>query len=135
MNVFEYNAIETIFVVGMVMLVPIVTVVGIVWALVARSRNDKNLRQSIVENNVSPELAKLLIEERDSKTRLFTTLRWGSALLGLGIGGILAWLLSIDPDDDLLFFIIVMAGMGLGLLVAFIIEMRMRKKMPKDAGN
>ncbi len=118
---------EGIAIVALVMLVPIVTVIGIVWALVARSRNDSKLRQSLVENNVSPELARILIAEKDSKTRLFTTLRWGSALLGLGIGGILAWLLHLD---GLLYLIVVVAGMGLGLLIAFIIEMRIRRNMP-----
>ena len=53
-------------------------------------------------------------------------LRWGCILLGAGLGAAISGWAGTDAKD-LYFWLPIIAGMGLGMLISFIVETKMTK--------
>ncbi len=121
-------------------LIPLVAVIlslglpiaGIIcWSIVSiRTKNrETELRKAIIENHVDAESIKLLIEEKEKTSNKFTMLRWGCILLGGGIGAFFSKVIFGGVDiSDFVFWLPIISGMGLGMLVAFVIEWKLSKK-------
>ena len=85
--------------------IPIVAIIGGIILSIRKNQNETELRRLIIENQTDLETAKALIAEPDKKANKFGTLR-GACLLAFGV--------------------------GLGLLVSFLVEMKLQKKMKNE---
>lgn len=91
-----------------------------------KGKNERIIRQSIIESHLDPETAKLLIEPTKPKSK-YNSLTWGCSLVGLGGGYALQQLFGTDSDESMIVFLSL--GIGLGLLVSFFIRMKLEKKI------
>lgn len=105
-------------------------IIGIISGTVSSIKKhnyEMRIRESIIENHIEPETAKILITPETPKAKSpYTILRWGLALLGIGIGYLFSWLLNLDKDFAILVFMA--AGCGLGLLTSFFVSYRLEQK-------
>ena len=114
--------------------IPIVAIVGGVIATISRKKRETELRKIMVENNVDAERIKLLVEEPDKKINKFVMLRWGCILAFGGLATIVYYFVNSNADpSDMLFWFFLAIGMGIGMLVSFMIEMRITKKEKEKA--
>ncbi|MBR3530469.1 MAG: hypothetical protein IKN83_03800 [Bacteroidaceae bacterium] len=125
-----FHDLEGIFAVTLSLLIPIVAIICGVITSINKKKNETELRKALIENHTDPESIKLLVEEQQEKSNKFIMLRWGCVLLGAGLGAAISGWAGTDPDN-LYFWLPIVAGMGLGMLISFIIE----TKMTKDEKN
>ena len=125
-----FHDLEGIFAVTLSLLIPIVAIICGVLTSINKKKNETELRKALIENHTDPESIKLLVEEQQEKSNKFIMLRWGCVLLGAGLGAAISGWAGTDPDN-LYFWLPIVAGMGLGMLISFIIE----TKMTKDEKN
>ncbi|MCR5078009.1 MAG: hypothetical protein K6A82_08250 [Prevotella sp.] len=108
---------------------------GLVIVFYSRNKNERMVKQAIVENHVDAETARLLVtrfEDEQWKSDPYKNLRAACALLGMGVGYALTWLLHLQPHDGVGFWIVIAVGLGLGLLISFFMETYLdRKKAEK----
>lgn len=117
-------------------------IVAVVMAFVSKMRRDKQqneIRKLVIENNVDPETAKLLVEEpkkRRTKAEMdFGTLRKACLMLGIGLGTLIDKLACIDTKS-IYFWLVIAFGVGIGLLTAFLVEMHFAaKKLPQKGSD
>ncbi|MCR5131852.1 MAG: hypothetical protein K6C10_10395 [Prevotella sp.] len=121
---------EGLFAIILSLTIPIVAIICGAIVSMRKKNRETELRKAIIENNVTnPESIKLLIEEQEKKqSNKFVMLRWGCILLGGGIGAAIPAWFGINPPN-LYFWLPVVAGMGCGMLIAFLIEYKLGKKM------
>ena len=114
--------------------IPIVAIIGGIILSIRKNRNETELRRLIIENQTDLETAKALIAEPDKKSSKFGTLRGACVLLGLGFGALVNSLLNIPMAGVNGFYawILLAFGVGLGLLVSFLVEMKLQKKMKNE---
>lgn len=105
-------------------------IIGIISGTISavkRRNNEMRIRESIIENHVDAETAKILVTPESPKSRNpYATLRWGLALLGIGVGYLTAWALNIDEIVGM--FVLMAGGCGVGLLVSFFVSSQMEEK-------
>ena len=110
---------------------PIVVVVMVLIAKMNKEKQQKELRQLIIENKTDPETAKLLIDEPKKAKKPGTidlgNLRFACMLLGVGLGAGINWLAGINTHN-IYFWLIVAFGIGIGMLCSFLVELRIAKK-------
>lgn len=98
-----------------------------------KNKNARMIRQSIIENHVDNEKAKLLVEpDKSKKKSKYESLRMALLLIGMGLGYVCNLLFDI-PAGDIGFWIVLSTGVGVGLLVAFFIQMKLEKSEPTEA--
>ena len=114
----------------MSLLIPIVAIIYGTMQKMAKMKHEKEIKALIIEHNVDIERTQQLLQEQKASDNQFATLRFGCALVGAGIGAGCYTLLGLD--EDLLLCMAIATGLGAGLLISFIIEMSIRKKMQKD---
>ena len=114
--------------------IPIVAIIGGFISSIRKNQNETDLRRLIIENQTDLETAKALIAEPDKKAGNFGTLRGACALIGLGFGAIASILLGLplNGSKGIYFWILLAFGVGLGLLVSFLVEMKLQKKMKNE---
>lgn len=112
------------------LLLPISAIICWAIASINKKNRETELRKALIENHTDPESIKLLVEEQQEKPNKFIMLRWGCILLGAGLGAAISGWAGTDPDN-LYFWLPIVAGMGLGMLISFIVE----TKMTKDKEN
>lgn len=117
---------------------PIVVVVMVLIAKMNKEKQQKELRQLIIENKTDPETAKLLIDEPKKAKKPGTidlgTLRTACILLGVGLGAAIDWLADISTKS-IYFWLIVAFGVGIGMLCSFLVELRLAKKQHPTEDN
>lgn len=123
MNNFEAGAI----IVSMGILCGIVAIVSTFLVIYHKKRNERIVRQSIIENHVDAETAKLLIEPTKNKDSKYSSLMWGCSLIGLGLGWGTDLLLDLS-EKSLGYYIVLAVGVGIGLLVYFIIKSKLEAR-------
>lgn len=105
-------------------------IIGIISGTISsiKKRNyEMRIRESIIENHVDTETAKILVTpESQKRNDPYAMLRWGLALLGIGVGYLVAWFLDLDKDFG--WFVLMAAGCGVGLLISFFVSLRMEQK-------
>ena len=96
---------------------PIVAIVFAFIDRIKRNRNERDIRQLLIEHHTDMETVKLLLAQQKKPTGAFsyTSLRLSGVLLGGGLGA----MISLDES--------IAIGAGLGLLLTFIIEFVMRR--------
>ena len=117
---------------------PIVVVVMVLIAKMNKEKQQKELRQLIIENKTDPETAKLLIDEPKKAKKPGTvdlgTLRTACMLLGVGLGALINWLANI-ATKNIYFWLIIAFGVGIGMLCSFLVEMHLAKKQHPTEDN
>ena len=108
--------------------IPVVAIICGTILSIRRKNRETELRKAIIENNTDPESIKLLVKEPEKKSSTFTMLRWGCILLGAGLGALIPYLNGITDNGSLRFWLPIIAGMGCGMLIAFVIEYKLTKK-------
>lgn len=112
--------------------IPIVAIIMVFVTVMNKKKQDKEIRQLIIENHTDPETAKLLIDEPKKQPRkmgLFNleNLRAACILLGIGLGACIDWLAG-TATMSIYFWLIIACGIGIGLLCSFLVEMHLYKK-------
>jgi F0F1-type ATP synthase assembly protein I len=96
------------------------------------------IRDSIVQNKTAPETAKIILAGSEKKTKKenpYVMLQAGLTLLGLALGYLLTVLLGIK-QNDFGFWVMLIAGMGLGMILTFCIKLKLEeKKREKNLDN
>ena len=125
---FETSDLIPIFGVVLSLSIPIVAIVMVFITSIKKKNRDTELRLALVQQGTDAETAKLLIEEQAEKHDKYSSLRWACVLIGLGLGALVDALLGIPPKHNIYFWLIIAAGMGIGLLISFIVEYILTKK-------
>ncbi len=116
-----------------------IPIFAIIWAARAATRRkqlETEIRRAIIENHTDLETAKALIVQQKRKPNNYLALRWACILIGMGFGALANHLLGLRfmYEPEALFTIAV--GIGLGLLVSFVIERKLQQKensqVPQD---
>jgi uncharacterized membrane protein affecting hemolysin expression len=117
---------------------PIVVVVMVLIAKMNKEKQQKELRQLIIENKTDAETAKLLIDEPKKAKKPGTidvgNLRFACMLLGVGLGTGINWLAAISTHN-IYFWLVVAFGIGIGMLCSFLVELRLAKKQHPTEDN
>lgn len=129
---FDGSDIAGIFAIVLSLSIPIVAIVMGIMSDIKKKQRDTELRLALIQAGTDAETAKALLKEQEKKPNKYNSLRWGCVLLGLGLGAFCGYLLGINAERDIFFWLIIAAGMGIGLLVAFIIEYKLSKKEPYE---
>lgn len=112
--------------------IPIVAIIAGIIQSIKKSNNAREVRRLIIENHTDLETAKYLVEEPEKKKvcNPYPALRWGCILIGLGIGALAAYLLSLQPEgeQEIYFWVMLAFGCGLGLLCSFVIEYKLQRR-------
>ena len=118
--------------------IPVVVIICVYLRKMRRDKQQKEVRQLIIENHTDPETAKMLLDEPKKAKKEneggidLGTLRGACVLLGLGLGALINWLACIN-SEDIFFWLIIGFGIGVGLLCSFFAEMHIIKKQtPTD---
>ncbi len=115
-------------------------IIAVVMVFITKMKKDKQqkvIRQLIIENKTEPEIAKVLIDEPKKKLDdRFQNLRGACVLLGVGLGTLINWLCGVDTED-LYFWLLIAFGIGVGLLCSFFAEMYLKKQPnnPSEPSN
>ncbi len=112
--------------------IPIVAILWNVREKTTRNKLEKELRDHIIDNNVDMNMARLLISKSQPKNtnNKVTVLRWGLALIGLGLGILLSNSIpAVNVDKDFIMLCMPALGVGASLFLSFIIEMLLDKKL------
>ena len=124
---FHQVALEGLFAIILSLSIPIVAIVMVFISSIKNKQSETQLRLSLIEHGTDPETAKLLIEQQEKKSNKFGTLRGGCVLLGAGLGAACNGFFGVS-SDDIYFWLAIAAGMGIGLLIAFVIEYKLTKR-------
>lgn len=121
--------------------IPIIVIISQAFVNYKRKQADLELRRLIIENGTDKETAEMLLKEsekkKDGANKVFTNLRLGALFLFAGLGMLIYYLLYLNglvPADSQseAFFLFMVLGAGLGLLLAFALEWHLRKKKPAE---
>ena len=124
---FHQVELEGLFAIILSLSIPIVAIVMVFITSIKNKQSETQLRLSLIEHGTDPETAKLLIEQQEKKSNKFGTLRGGCVLLGAGLGAACNGFFGVS-SDDIYFWLAIGAGMGIGLLIAFVIEYKLTKR-------
>ena len=128
---FETSDLVPIFGVVLSLSIPIVAIVMVFITSIKKKNRDTELRLALVQQGTDAETAKLLIEEQAEKHDKYSSLRWACVLIGAGLGALCNGLCGVDTED-VYFWIATAAGMGIGLLISFIVEYKLTKKEQQE---
>ena len=129
---FEASDLIPIFGVVLSLSIPIVAIVMVFITSIKKKNRDTELRLALVQQGTDAETAKLLIEEQAEKHDKYSSLRWACVLIGLGLGALVDALIGLPPKHNIYFWLIIAAGMGIGLLTSFIVEYKLTKKEQQE---
>ena len=107
-------------------------IVAVICSTVTKIRKDKEesrIRQSIIDNHIDPDTAKLLVRNKKPLKNIFITLRWGLILLFGGIG----YFLGISITSDSFAWVLSGIGVGIALLISFLVEYKLTRKQFKKS--
>ena len=129
-NMEEYN-IEGIFAIVLSLSIPIVAILMVFINEINKKKRDTELRLALIQAGTDADTAKILIEEKAKKKNKYDTLRTGSFFLGAGLGAVCNALCGVSADD-IYFWMTIVGGIGVGMLIAFVIEYKLSKKDTKE---
>lgn len=118
---------------------PVITIVMALVAKMYKSKQERTVRQNIIENHVDAETAKLLLDKPKKQPRVhggvnLDTLRGACVLLGIGLGALINWLCEHFGQglSNIYFWLLIAFGVGVGLLCSFLVEIYLFKKNPEQ---
>lgn len=112
--------------------IPIIAIIFVALGYIRKKRHDAEVRIALIQNGVDAETAKVLLaNQEDSKSKKFQSLRTGCAFLGVGLGAATAAVAGIQ-QGSIYFWLVIAAGVGVGLVAAFVIEYMLTRKEKKN---
>ena len=123
---------EGVFAIVLSLSIPIVAILMVFITEIKNKRRDTELRLALIQQGTDAETAKLLIEQQPKKSNKYSSLRTGCILVGIGLGAACDALIGLNPKHNIYFWLIIAAGMGIGLLTAFVIEYQLTKKEQQE---
>jgi mannitol-specific phosphotransferase system IIBC component len=127
----DFDELTPLFGIVLFLSIPIVAIVMVFITSIKKKNRDTELRLALVQQGTDAETAKLLIEEQAEKHDKYSSLRWACVLIGAGLGALCNGLCGVDTED-VYFWIAIAAGMGIGLLISFIVEYKLTKKEQQE---
>ena len=124
----QIEALTGVFTVVLALCIPIVAIVMGITSDIKKKQHDTDLRLALIQAGTDPETIKAILKEKEKKPNKFITLRWGCVLAGAGLGAAWNGLIGVKPDHNIYFWLTIAACMGIGLLIAFLIETKLSKK-------
>ena len=112
--------------------IPIIAIIFAALGYIRKKRHDAEVRIALIQNGVDAETAKVLLaNQEDSKSKKFQSLRTGCAFLGVGLGAATVAIAGI-PQGSIYFWLVIAAGVGVGLVAPFVIEYMLTRKEKKN---
>ncbi len=114
--------------------IPITVMSWYYYSKIKEKNADVDLRKALIENKIDAETAKVIIAEKSpekKKEKKFANLTWGLTFVGMALGVLIPLLCGLDLENvnsGFEFAACIVLGMGLGLLAAFLIIWKLRKK-------
>lgn len=100
----------------------IIAIVSAAYNQFKKQQNSTAIRKAIIENKVDAATAEELLEQDEPRKRnKNSSLTWGCALFGLGLGWIVGKLFNINSNDDS-YWLLIVGFMGLGLIASFFLQ-------------
>lgn len=111
--------------------IPILAIIMVACVIIKRNNQRNELRKEIIRSGASPEMTKLLIATPNKKRDKVVALRWGSTLVGVGLAALVCHLAGLLTEDIYTWLYFALGG-GVGLIVAFVLEMRLASLQTAD---
>lgn len=124
---FETVALEGVLAIGLSLSIPIVAILMVFISSMKKKKHDTELRLALIQAGTDADTAKILIEEQRDKHEKYGPLRTGCFFLGAGLGALCNALCGVAADD-IYFWLTIAGGVGVGLIIAFVIEYKLSKK-------
>ena len=124
------GTIENVLAIVLALAIPIVLIVGIIYAYVSKNHNAYRLRSEVLHSQLDPQTVALLLQKSgkpSSEQKNYATLRTALCFIFMGVGALVAHAFF---DSGLMFWLIVGLFIGVGLLISFIIEWRLSNRRP-----
>lgn len=124
------GTIENVLAIVLALAIPIVLIVGIIYAYVSKNHNAYRLRSEVLHSQLDPQTVALLLQKSgkpSSEQKNYATLRTSLCFIFMGVGALVAHAFF---DSGLMFWLIVGLFIGVGLLISFIIEWRLSNRRP-----
>lgn len=124
------GTIENVLAIVLALAIPIVLIVGIIYAYVSKNHNAYRLRSEVLHSQLDPQTVALLLQKSgkpSSEQKNYATLRTSLCFIFMGVGALVAHAFF---DSGLMFWLIVGMFIGVGLLISFIIEWRLSNRRP-----
>ena len=124
------GTLENVLAIVLALAIPIVLIVGLVYAYVSKNRNAYRLRSEILHSQLDPQTVALLLQKSGnpaSEQKNYATLRTALCFIFMGVGALVAHAFF---NSGLMFWLIVGMSVGVGLLISFIIEWRLSNRRP-----
>lgn len=128
MEAFELESILAIF---LSLSIPIVAILMVFISSMKKKKHDTELRLALIQAGTDADTTKILIEEQEKKDSKFGPLRTGCFFVGAGLGAMCNALCGVSAND-IYFWMTIAGGVGVGLLIAFVIEYKLSKKEQKE---
>lgn len=126
----EFN-LEGILAIGLSLSIPIVAILMVFISSMKKKKHETDLRLALIQADTDADTAKILIEGQERKDNKYGTLRTGSFFAGAGLGAVCNALCGVSADD-IYFWMTIVGGVGVGLLIAFTIEYKLSRKEQKQ---
>ena len=126
------GTLENVLAIVLCLAIPIVLIVGLIYAYVSKNRNDYKLRSELLHSQLDPQTVALLLRKPDKQSagqNRFATLRTALLAIFMGVGALVA---DVFYNSGLMFWLIVVLFVGVGMLLSFIIEWRLSGRRPVD---
>lgn len=124
------GTIENVLAIVLALAIPIVLIVGIIYAYVSKNHNAYRLRSEVLHSQLDPETVALLLQKSGkpaSEQKNYATLCTALCFIFMGVGALVAHAFF---NSGLMFWLIVGMSIGVGLLISFIIEWRLSNRRP-----
>lgn len=124
------GTIENVLAIVLALAIPIVLIVGIIYAYVSKNHNAYRLRSEVLHSQLDPQTVALLLQKSgkpSSEQKNYATLRTALCFIFMGVGALVAHAFF---SSGLMFWLIVGLFIGVGLLISFIIEWRLSNRRP-----
>lgn len=122
---------EGVFAIVLSLSIPIVAILMVFISEIQKKKHDTELRLALIQAGTDAETAKILIEEKSKKKDKYGSLRTGCFFVGAGLGALCDALCGVDYHD-IYYWMTVAGGVGIGLIIAFVIEYKFSQKEQKE---
>lgn len=124
---FATAALEGVLAIFLSLSIPIVAILMVFISSMKKKKHDTDLRMALIQAGTDADTAKILIEEQDGKREKYGPLRTGCFFAGAALGAVFNGLFGVS-GDDIYFWMAIAGGVGIGLIIAFVIEYKLSKK-------
>lgn len=131
---FETVALEGVLAIVFSLSIPIVAILMVFISSMKNKKHDTELRLALIQAGTDADTAKILIEKQKENDNKYGTLRTGCFFLGAGLGALCNALCGVSTSD-IYFWLAIAGGIGVGMLIAFVIEYKLSQKEKKELAD